>query len=432
MPTGYPYRLNGFVVDGLGIPTVGVSYGYGARGASGDAAVVDWETGLPECVDESAVARQCYLDGVLVGSAEDGARLIAIAGMRPGAQHDFQLLALSLGEHLRRPDGSATIFAAYRRGDRACLSWADQPEDDDFAAYVIYTDEGQGGTPDVELAVVEDLAATQYRSEPLDAGDYQFALAYRDTAGNESALGDVIDLAIPVRPPAVDNLAAAYSDSTRKATLTWDTPVGGWPAGTRRLAVFDNWAPGCQWLAPHANADPAYRRDDLPITETSWTSPNLWQGYDSAGALAPWRFDVRALLCDDYGADWGPSAAVTLTLVESAGTLSEVSNPPAAPTLTSAEPAAGAKYTARWSVQSLTDVTQFKVLQDGAEVATVAIGTGLGYSWTSGALSDGETYSIAVRAYNGSTAYSQSAALPVTVDGTAPTGDGVIAGELCQ
>lgn len=292
---------------------------------------------------------------------------------------------------------------------------------------------GLGGTPATLLAVISDRNTLEYRTDEQPAGTYRFALAYRDSAGNESAIGTVLEEVVPQRPPAVDNFALSYSDSTRRVTLTWDTPSGGWSSNVRRLVIFDNWCPGCSWLAPYANSDPAFRRGDVAKTETSWTSDNLWQGRDSSGALAPWRFDVRALLCDELGSDWGPSVAEELMLALDSGTLGEVSAAPVRPELLAVEPIAGAKYRARWRVGSLANITGFQVVRDGSEVSSVATVSGqFDYADDSGALSDGTTYQVAVRAYNGSDSYSQSATLPVTVDGTAPTGDGVLSGGLCN
>src|SRR5690606_34373182 len=106
------------------------------------------------------------------------------------------------------------------------LSWTDEPEDADFAAYVILWDEGAGGMPETLLARVADPAARGHETGPLDPGDYQFALAYEDVAGNVSSAGTPVEATIDEAPLPVEGLALDYSETTRAATLTWTDPAG--------------------------------------------------------------------------------------------------------------------------------------------------------------------------------------------------------------
>lgn len=432
MPGGFPFKIAGVGLLGHGLPSVGVRHGYGVLSDNGDSVVVDMALEAPSPVASSALATQLYLEGEAAATVENAGRTAAIPGVRPGSQARLDVLPLSLLQSRRLELGSGSaMFRTLTRGPRVCLEWTDEPTDGDFHAFVVLWDEGGGGSPTTELAEIPDRRARQHRTAELDAGTYKFALAYRDTLGNTSSAGATVEVEVLATPLPPENLAVSYSDSTRRASLSWDDP-GSQIAAVRAYLIFDNWCPGCVYLAPHANSDPIFRRAHVDPGDEAWISNNLWQGQGFAGEIAPWRFAVRAMACDALGTVLSEPAEAVLMLQDNAGTLEEVSPPPAAPELYNLEPVAGGKYKAWWTMPNLDNVTQFKILQDGVEVDTVATDSpALAYDYTSGALTDGQEYEIAIRAYNGAAAYAQSGTLAATVDSSAPSGDGAMTGGLC-
>lgn len=432
MPGGFPFFLPGVALYGCGLPSVGARHGYGPRSASGDSVVVEMGLEAPGALDSSALATHLHLDGEQAATIEGDSRLATISGVRPGTQARLDVLPLSLLQSRRIELGSgSSMFRALARGPRVCLAWTDEPSEVDFASYVVFWDEGLGGDPDTELATIADLAAREYRTAELDAGAYRFALAYRDNLGNTSSLGATVEVEVLAVPLAPENLVATYSPTTRRVSLAWDDPASQ-IAAVKKYLIFDNWLPGCAKLAPHANSDPDLRRAEVDPGDEAWTSNNLWQGEGFDGEMAAWRFAVRAMACDALGTALSEPAEAVLLLEEDGGTLSEIASPPPAPELYNVEPVAGGKFRADWEIPSIEDVTQFRIAVDGSEVATVATTAGvLIYSYTSSALTDGQEYEVAIRAYNGASAYSQSGSLAVTVDSSAPSGDGAMTGGLC-
>lgn len=429
MPIGYPFFLQRRAVYGLGIPTMGMAWGHGVSDAVGDGFLVDMEEGKPYPLQDDSRAVQIYLDGVYVGESEQGSRMDVINGLREGENHQSDLLPLSWIQHAHNNGAGSTIFSGRVRGNRVCIQWTDQPTDEDFSAYVIHWDQGLGGGFS-ELAVVYDLDILEWRSAELSAGTYKFKLAYRDIIGNESALGAEISVTVPSRALAVENLQVSYSQANREVTLSWTNPSQ--PSDVRRLVIFDNAMPGFSYLAPHANSQMATRRDTVAATDTSWTSENLWQGVDRNGNIRPWRFAVRALLCDTLGSELGPAAEASIVLFEDGmGNLTDEGEAVAAPRLLRLEPVAAGKYKATFEIDSETGLTEFKIVQDGVEVDTVALAGSVVYEYTSGALTHGQSYAVSIRAYQSTDGYTQSNAFDVVVDDTAPSGDGVITGALC-
>lgn len=431
MPDGFPYLVAGNSVAGQALPTRGVRFGAGIDAFAGQSALIRYAQAAPAAVTgHEALLTEGYLDGSLASEAAHDDRVIEIGGLRPGATHSIQLLPTSAGENGRSPNGadwlSANVF-----GDRVCLQWTDKPAQGDFESYLIYWDEGDGMDADVLLDTITDKNQLEFRSDALAAGTYKFAIAYKDRLGNESTTGSAVAVTIHPVPLAPENLEISYSSSTRKATLTWSAPSSQ-VSGVRTAVVFDNHCVGVVPLGPYVNSDLAYCRAVLDMPATSWVSMNLWEGEDEDGAWRSWKFGVAYLLCDSAGARLSPITTADLGLALSGSTLSETSAPPPIPLIERVEPIAGAKYKTEWRVDSEANVTAFDIIQDGSVEDTVAADGSLSYSNESGAQSDGTTYAIRVRARNGATAAADSDTINVTVDGSAPTGDKVITGSLCQ
>lgn len=421
-----PWMVSGNVASGCAVPMRGAAYGLGVDTVAGGFVRVGWKLSTPkkgygseraEFLDGSQ-ALEVWRDGVHERTLTAGERTHDLIGLRPGESVAIGLGPVSKLEAGTNP-GELALFARREAGNRVCLEWADQPSDADFESYVIYWDEGDGMGADTELAVIGDLEQLTFVTGELEAGTYVFAIAYRDRTGNESSAGSTVSVDVGGVPEAVTELAASYSSSTRKVTLSWTNATQ--PSDVRRLVVTDNagWG-GDSELANHAGADVGEARALLPTSDTSWESGNLWEG--------TWKFAVRALREDGV---LGPAVEVELTLALSGSTLVEEVDPPEAPVLVRLERVAGAKYKATWETGDTTGVSEWRVVQDGSEVATVAAGT---LEWTSGALSDGTEYEVKVRAYNTAgtvDVYRESNAVSVTVDGSAPSGDGVLTGRAC-
>lgn len=430
MTIGTPGFESGRVMSGCAVPLAWLPYGAGLRAVAGDTAVLEWETDRPGLdfdgsrfgADEAAM--EVWRDDVLIGVDTGGEGTATIGGLRAGSEVNIGLQPVSRVEAGAWP-GTYQYFVRRTVGSRICLTWEDAPTDADFDAYVILWDEGEGGTPATVLATIRNRARMRFVTSALEAGTYRFAIAYRDSVGNQSTIGGVTELEIVAAPIAVTGLAASYSEVTRKVTLTWTNPEGQ-ASDVVSLVVFDNvpifGGDGSQF-GEHANSDFALRAGHAAPDGESWESSTLWEGV--------WRFGVRAMLSDGT---LGPSGEVVVALGMDGGDLVEVDVPPAErPILERVVAIAGAKYVATWRIggDNLDDVDEWKIVEDGSEVATVATGELLrGVTYTSGAKSDGTTYEIRVRAYQGA-AYRESNAISVTVDGAAPSGDGVIAAEVC-
>lgn len=430
MPAGAPFLLIGNAVAGCAVPPSGIPHGHGVERVDGASPTVDWaDVHSPRAVP-ARLARLAYLDGALAAKAEGGDSSVLLPPIRPEVLHRFDLLPLSAQQAALNELEPQALFARPVRSDRICLRWTDQPGEDDFEAFLIYWNGGGSGDPETLLAEIADINQLEHRTAPLAAGTHKFALSYRDALGNVQAKGATLTRTVPARPLPVQGLAVSYNETTRRATLSWTNPSQ--PAGVLGIAIFDNWAPGSSALAPHANTSLILRRAILAPSATSFETFNLWEGRDAAGAFQPWRFAVVPILCDTLGTDLATFQEQVLPLALDGSTLEEVAVPPPKPQLVSVVPVAGAKWRAEWLVASVANVTSFSLLEDGSSVGTEAVASGiLSYEFESPSTVDGSTVEVAVRAWNGADAYADSNALSVTVDGSAPTGDGVLTGEAC-
>ena len=239
-----------------------------SEGANGEARLTFEHVG-PGCVTADQLAAVVFRRGAFAGVVDvvDG-RLILPQSYDTNGYDIITMLPMQLADPLSaRWADRAAFFETVAVGDRVRIRWTDRPDDDDFYAYVLYWDEGDGGDVDTELAVLTRREQCEYITASLDSGTYAFRIEYRDTWGNESDEGETssVTLTSPPAAPAIDS--SSWNATTGVLTLTFDT--------SDELTLWANYVrTGDQtdliwWDCPF---------DFKRIGSSQWVSRKLWPG----------------------------------------------------------------------------------------------------------------------------------------------------------
>lgn len=196
----------------------------------------------------------------------------------------------------------------------------------DLDKYNVYWDKGDGTvefTLAKRLAVVKEDGSASYEAitPALVTGTYKFVVRAVDKEGNETTNTAATSLAITTLPGEVTGFALSYSDSTKKATLTWVDPadIGG---GT--VDIFTN---GGDVTKPFADYN------------TSISSIAAGVQTFVSGVLAEGLHVFGIRVTNATGQEPNTSVIVSVRLDSSAD---EIGNPPPKPFL-EAEPAEAGK-----------------------------------------------------------------------------------------
>ena len=460
MIPNFPYHIEGNLINGTAIPCRGMLFGEAAEAVPGDPtkAVLRWKESLPANLSDADITRQLYVNGEWKQSQPAGPPMTA-TDLRTDQYSNLDVLLVSNGEE--NAGLTSAMFYATSRGKRIHLSWTDQPTADDFQAYLIYWDAGDGLGPDTLLATIYGIDQLEYVTAELADGSYEFRLTYKDITGNIRADLAVYTSATVDSPPlAVDTPAVGYDMPTRIATLTWAQP-GGQDADVVGVMIFDNWVAGFTDLADAPCVNLRFARAFVAAGILTWDSGELWEGIH--------RWAICAVDAHGNLSDW---TELTLTLVLDVTDLEQVMNPPVGtPDLLLAEPQAGGtiKLTARWlgsgavSLRIYQDAalaktlgvadsgtagvggnTTYTVISNTVTILTLAenltgaaatysLASGLQtYTWTTAALTDGVEYDYYVTPWNSGGEGTQSNTLSATADSTAPSGDQVLTAEVVE
>jgi len=420
MINGQPFTVAGNTVSGAGLPLRGTVYGLEAQAASGGVVVVEGGLARLGAIEREALSPELYLSGVFVGNIDGlNQAKIPASEIRQWAELG-PVPSTSWSWDTGTAPGISPMWVARSVGNRALLQWADVPAAPDFAAFVLYWDAGLNVTPATELAVITSPNELEYRSSELSAGVYRFAIAYRDAAGNESAIGSDISVRISPLPLAVTGVAIDYTTGTRTSEISF-TPPASDPADVRAYLVFDNWIPGAESLAPGANSETGQERGVVYAapgdSAQSFVTPELWPGV--------WRFAVRALTADGI---LGPATEIVLNLQLDGSDLIEAAVPPPAPVLLQVLAIANGAYTARVRLESETGLTQLWITEDGSEEVQITLNGSLEYTATGATRADGTAVILTARAKSSATVFTDSEPFTFTADAAPPTGDGIITG----
>lgn len=425
---GLPWGVEGNTAEGLALPLRGVVYALGADVATSAVPTVFLSHAKPPNVpvdDEpetgTHLSAELYQDGVFRGNAGE-ANSLPVPTITVGRWTEIGPIPTTLIE-TRNEEGNAQFWSARAVGNRACLAWSDTPSDVDFEAFLIYWDAGLGGTPETLLVSLPGFGPQTYTTGALPAGAYRFAIAYRDVAGNESALGGVLEIDIKPVPAQVAGLDVDYDETTRTAEITF-TPPATDVADVRAYLVFDNWVPGAEALGDYPNSETGLERGVIFAapgdTEQAFTTPELWTGV--------WRFTVLGMNAEGV---LGPGVEQVLHLQLDDGDLVEVLPPPAEPILLDVAPIANGAYRARVRVETEVGLTQLWILEDGVETEQVTLTGAASYTVDGDTRADGTVVVIGVRAKASATVFTDGNEIVFVADAEPPTGDGVLVGEAC-
>ncbi|RBY95954.1 hypothetical protein DQ237_12550 [Blastococcus sp. TF02-8] len=277
------------------------------------------------------------------------------------------------------PPAAPTGLVATRGDGRVTLTWTANGEPD-LAGYAVLRD-------GVQIAMVTGTTCTA--TDLTNDVTYDFALVAVDDSGNRS--------------PATAPVAATPTDLTAPAAPTGVTAV----AGERQVRL--------SWTA---NSEPdlaGYRvlRDGMEIATVVGTT------YTATGLADDVAHTFRVVAVDTHGNRSAVSASVSATPRNA---------PPAPPTGLTAVGDEG-RVTLSWAASPELDVTGYRVLRDGVEIATVT-----GTSYVDTGVADGVSYTYALVAVDsqGSRSPQSATASAGPTDTTppaSPTGLAAVAGE---
>jgi len=124
------------------------------------------------------------------------------------------------------PNPPTLSSATPRAGGVVALAWQ-APTNKAAAVYAVYRATASF-TAAAQAVAVTTVTATAYNDLPPADGAYVYAVAARDTAGNESALSNELTAASLRAAPAVPTIAAAsFSPSQKQVSLSWNAPSTG-------------------------------------------------------------------------------------------------------------------------------------------------------------------------------------------------------------
>jgi len=406
-------------VAGLGLDSNLLLYADGQPTLRGEAII-------PSYIDDEEYDWHVFVDGVRETVQQD-----ADLFLLPWTPAGTWLKMVNILGTLRDPaqdilDGTA-FFYAYPVGDNVILSWSDSPDEDDFDAYLIYYDEGDGLGADTLLATIEQKELRSYVVSDLSTGTYEFKILYRDIAGNigngvGGDNGETATATITAAPATITEITHSLDDigtgESRAQTFSF-TETGG--SGTM----------GYLWAV---NQFPFF--DELPFADTRWAYCR--RRYPGATTLTlqvfagTWRVAVMAV--NGYG---GIANIATLDfqyIDDGAGGLTYIAG---APPDTIYDIRAESIIAGDIRVTCTADVPEtggVAFYRDDTEFDTVAYQADGEYSvdddgsaLPGGSLTEGQTYTYKVRPYSQSGAYGEySHEVTAISDGTPPSGDQVI------
>ena len=286
-------------------------------------------------------------------------------------------------------------------GGEVALSW-DDPDNDTITGYQVSTD---GGTifTDIPNSAHGQTNATEYTVTGLTNGtEYTFALRAVNASGNSTASPDVT--ATPLWP-APENLAAAPGDG--QVMLTWDT---GDPGIARYKVSTTYTSTGGTYLNTVLSPGSG--------DQTTLVIPGLTNRTD-------YTFTVQAV--DTSGDD--------TVITGRAGSVDATPVPvPAAPANLAAMPANG-QAVLTWDDPNDSSITKYQYRTDaGATFADIGDSNATTTTYTVTGLTNGATYTIELRAVNGTGdgAASSVDAMPIAIPNApenlrATPGDGQVA-----
>lgn len=177
------------------------------------------------------------------------------------------------------------------------FTWAPPADISRVNKYRVYWDKGGGTvyfTRAYRLGQQNEDGSSGYEmwTPALTSGTYKFVVRTVDAAGNESTNTSATSIAITCLPAAITGLAITYSNTTKKATLTWVDPAG---IGSGKLRIFHNAGDATKLFPDYSAA-----ADEVNPGVQSWTSPVLT-------GPGVWVFGIRAY----DGTNQEPNTSIT-------------------------------------------------------------------------------------------------------------------------
>ena len=385
----------------------------------GGAPVVRGTRIVPDQLDETDYLWSLFVDGVRVSVQSDPSAFVLDA---PGG--DFLRRVDILGAWNDTSDDlleDSTLFWAYPIGDTIVLHWTDVPDEDDFAAYCIYYDEGDGWGADTLLATLTQRDLLHYVAQDLTAGTYVFKILYKDQAGNigNGVGGDnALTVSATVNPapnaPTVsqNSLASFASGVSRDHTFTQST------IGNTEGIV------GYYWFT---NQDPI--EGELPFVETALQHGAFRLPASSSFTIGlfPGAWKIACASISAYGALSMFSETAFRMIDDGAGGLTLVQGEKASPIylLTATSIVDG-----DIRVRCESDVAAgggVLFYRDAVQIGDEAYSSGGVYTVDDTGLVDGTSYAYTVRAYDATDALGElSHEVDGLSDATPPSGDQVL------
>jgi hypothetical protein len=391
---------------------------------SGNSAQLSWTQLHHDHVTTTGWAHQVYVEGTLERVVQQVDET-PVTGLRPNTPMRIDVLPLTLTEASLL--SASTLFTVTAVGSRARLDWSAVPTVSDFAGTVILWDEGLGGDPTTHLATLNGPNRLAFVTAPLtDGTTYQFSLGFFDHVGNVSTTG------APTASVRIDRLPLALSAVTtggfnagvhaHSIRLSWTQP-GGQHGDVAGVGICDNHVPG-HGLLGAVNYGRAWRRAFVHSGTTTWESAPLF--VEATAAASRWRFGLFAV--DKYGNE-GPPTEISVAVKVVGGALTLMQDPPEPVTDFDAVPVAAAKALLSWTHDEV-DADDFRVYQDSVATYTVTTSGNSTHSFTTPALTDGQTYVFAVTARNAGGESAKSLEVSVVADSTAPGAGVTLTGTL--
>lgn len=265
--------------------------------------------------------------------------------------------------------------------------------------------------------------STEWLSEELAPGVWDFAITAIDEAGNESAMLEMPgQVFVPDYPDPVEAPALSYDEGTE--TLELEVAL---PAGASEVRIFTNFDPQTQTYED-------YIQEDVPLWESTYVIANLPPGLLK---FYLWPVSASGAMLRDYTLY---QTHLPLTLEEQGVILGEVEN-------FTAVQVAGEGYRLTWNYNLRTgdSIHQFEIFSEPNDgtivfdtpvaIATLEDATGAPYLFFDLTIADplaievNSPLTIQIRASNQTGTYhTYSETLSLNIDSTAPAFGGTIEG----
>lgn len=406
---GYPYNVQGTRVVSRVNNALGIVHGVRLTADASEPLTpfLDWQHELQTGLSAQDHVTRIYRDGQFE-DAVTGATKTQVAAIYNSKPVQFHLEQVSVLDD--QTQDSEDFFHVTKSGQNVSLNWP-TCDASDFNSYKVYWDEGDGNDADVLLVEKFGTANTSHRTGTLSSATYQFALAMKDVAGNESAIGTVESIIVNAPPLALTGPTISYNGTTRLATISSTMPAGQ-PSNIAGSVFYDNYIPGVT-LSDRVNMDYWFRRDLSYATgagsAVSFVTRELF--------LGQWYFTHRAI--DENGVE-STGTIFTLNLTLDGATLESASVAPFAPLALIAYPTADADIVIQWWHDGA-NVTKYNLYTGGTinSTSTTALTTDPHKATLTG-LVDATQYTLRVTAANGGVESPFSPIATATADGTAP------------